>query len=111
MPKYFSDICINGKWFRFMDDQIIALNNFYNDIHTYEPQILIYELEENQNFQNNNNQNFGMMNNGFNNNFFMPLNQMQFNQMQMQIGNWNNMMHNFNMMPNGFMFPQFMGHF
>jgi hypothetical protein len=91
MPKYFSDICINGKWFRFMDDQIIALNNFYNDIHTYEPQILIYELEENQNFANN------MMNNGFNNGLIMSLNQMQYNQMLMQIGNWNNMMINYKM--------------
>ena len=91
MPKYFSDICINGKWFRFMDDQIKVLNNFYNDIHTYEPQILIYELEENQNFANN------MMNNGFNNGLIMSLNQMQYNQMLMQIGNLNNMMINYKM--------------
>lgn len=43
---YFSDICINNYWFRFCLQQIALLGNVNNDIHTFEPQLLFYELEE-----------------------------------------------------------------
>ena len=46
--QYFSDININNMWFRFMNDQIKMLGNVKNDIHMFEPQLLIYEIEDNQ---------------------------------------------------------------
>jgi hypothetical protein len=63
--QFLSDICINNKWFRFINNQINLLGND-NDIHIFEPQLLIYELENNnKNNQNNqinqNNSNQQMM--------------------------------------------------
>ena len=49
--QYFSDICINNYWFRFAINNIISLGNVENDIHVFEPQLLIYELEAVQNNQ------------------------------------------------------------
>ena len=43
---YFSDVCINNYWFRFYLQQISLLGNVNNDIHTFEPQLLFYEMEE-----------------------------------------------------------------
>lgn len=43
---YFSDICINNYWFRFCLQQIALLGNVNDDIHTFEPQLLFYEMEE-----------------------------------------------------------------
>ena len=59
--KYFADCfmpCNNDKkgiWMRYMDGEKRKLDNFDTEIHEYEPQILIYELE---NLQNQNNINF-----------------------------------------------------
>ena len=47
--KYFVDIEINGNWFRFMDRQYRTLDNSKNEIFLYEPQLLIYEINEAQN--------------------------------------------------------------
>ena len=52
MPKYFADVNINNNWIRCMD-----INNTYDvkilkslsELYRFEPQILIYELEETQN--------------------------------------------------------------
>ena len=52
IPKYFADVNINNNWVRFMD-----INNSYDakilknisELYRFEPQILIYELEEFQN--------------------------------------------------------------
>ena len=49
--QYFSDICINKLWFRFLPNGVMMLGNVKNDIHVFEPQLLIYELEEMQNNQ------------------------------------------------------------
>ena len=86
--KYFADVRINGNWFRFMDGQCKTLDNSRNEIFLYEPQLLIYELEEAQNSL--------YMNNIQNNNFFNPFNMMNFNQMLRNVGNNNLMMNNFN---------------
>ena len=86
---------MNGNWIRYIENQCMFLYD-YSQIHIFEPQILIYELEESQNFQNMN-QNF-FSNNCFfnNNNFIIPLNQFQLRQMLMQIGNFNVMLKNYN---------------
>ena len=86
--RYFADVLINGNWYRFLDDQCMQIYDFYNQLHSFEPQILIYELEEAQNFQN-----FPF----FNNNFFTQLNQFQQKQQLMQIGNWNIVTQNYNL--------------
>ena len=93
--KYFADVLMNGNWIRYIENQCMFLYD-YSQIHIFEPQILIYELEESQNFQNMN-QNF-FSNNCFfnNNNFIIPLNQFQLRQMLMQIGNFNVMLKNYN---------------
>jgi len=52
--QFFSDICINNKWFRFINNQINLICN--NDIHIFEPQLLIYELENQNNQYSQNNQ-------------------------------------------------------
>lgn len=51
--KYFADCFIKnnnlsntGSWYRFMDNQIKSLNNPIIEIKEFEPQILIYELDE-----------------------------------------------------------------
>ena len=50
--QFLSDICINNKWFRFINNQINLLGN-ENDIRIFEPQLLIYEQENNnKNSQN-----------------------------------------------------------
>lgn len=86
--KYFADVRLNGYWFRFMDGQFKTLDNSKNEIFLYEPQLLIYELEEPQNSF--------YMNNIQNNNFFNPFNMIAFNQMLINSGNNNLMMNNFN---------------
>lgn len=98
MPKYFADIFINKIWYRFMDDQIKVINE--SEIHQYEPQLLIYELEDFKSFQvnfqntinNSNNQLFlnpfnycinqMMNNNSFNNISF--INPYQYQQMMIK---------------------------
>ena len=48
--KYFSDACINDKWYRFCDDNNYVMNiSNYNELKMYEPQMLIYELNEDNN--------------------------------------------------------------
>jgi ubiquitin C-terminal hydrolase len=50
--KYFSDVCINGNWYRFCDNNDFNINikNIYiNDLKKFEPQMLIYELEDDNN--------------------------------------------------------------
>ena len=83
--KYFSDIYINNNWYRFLDNSIKQIN--MNELYNYEPQILIYELNNNQSqfinpFYNKVNQ----MNQ---NNFIMPnlAQQMMFQMKQMQMMN------------------------
>ena len=44
--KYFADIRINGYWFRFMNQQFKTLDNNRNEIFSFEPQLLFYELEQ-----------------------------------------------------------------
>ena len=55
LSKYFSD-CYVAKnnfsgWYRFIDDKVRKLDNPYFEVHKYEPQLLIYELDQ-QNFNN-----------------------------------------------------------
>ena len=86
--EYFSDISINNCWYRYYKNQMKMLGDVTTEIHTYEPQLLIYELEENMknifNMPNNfcNNINQVINNNRFNNIGFMPVNIWQ--QMLMQ---------------------------
>jgi transcription elongation factor Elf1 len=49
--QYFADVLINNFWFRFINNQVNTLVNVNNDIHIFEPQLLIYEL--NNNMQDN----------------------------------------------------------
>ena len=51
LGKYFSDVKINNCWYRFYLNQCSLINNS-NELLVYEPQLLIYELNEN-NFQGN----------------------------------------------------------
>ena len=66
LKKYFADCCIksqNGNsFYRFINDQIMPIN--INDIYQYEPQVLIYELKN----QNNNQNNYVYLQNTMNNN-------------------------------------------
>ena len=78
LPKYFSDVCINNKWYRYMEDQIKIINE--SEIHQYEPQILIYELENCRNFRINIH---NSMNNNNNNNIFVNPFNYNINQMMM----------------------------
>lgn len=45
--KYFSDVCINNNWYRFLDNGKRKINNI-NELYKYEPQVLIYELINDQ---------------------------------------------------------------
>jgi hypothetical protein len=50
--KYFSEVCINGNWYRFCDNNDFNINikNInINDLKKFEPQMLIYELEDDNN--------------------------------------------------------------
>ena len=113
--KYFADCNVSNNsifnsWYRFMDDQVKILGDIETEIHQYEPQILIYELDQ-QNYNNNslsfnpflkNNDyilNFLKMNNNNNLNmqFFqnilnynIPLNQQSISQAQIQNIQMNN---------------------
>jgi hypothetical protein len=78
LSKYFSDVCINNIWYRYMEDQIKTINE--SEIHQYEPQILIYELENCKNYRINANNN--SMTNNNNNIFVNPFNY-NINQMMM----------------------------
>ena len=102
--KYFADCLVknnfnqNGVWCRFIDNQVRILNNYQNEMRQYEPQMLIYELDNmannmgyNINMPMMNNQQFNnnmpMMNNQqFNNNMPMNNNQ-QFNNFQNHVFN------------------------
>lgn len=84
--NYFSDIYINNKWYRFMNDKVKMLENKEKEIIEYEPQILIYELEEYKNI-NDINQSYNYINSIFNkpnNNIinFNPSFQLQQKQLQ-----------------------------
>ena len=80
--KYFADVMINGNWFRYMDCKFKTL--CYNEVYIYEPQLLIYELEEPQNFIPNIN------------GFFNPFNMIKYQQMLANLGNFQLMMQNYN---------------
>jgi len=43
--KYFSDICVNGYWFRFFENNLSMLIDVNKEIHQFEPQLLFYELD------------------------------------------------------------------
>ena len=45
LGQYFADIFTNNYWFRYYGNQVSMLGNVNEEIHFYEPQILIYELE------------------------------------------------------------------
>ena len=44
--KYFSDIWINNNWYRFLDNDKKQINTY--ELYQYEPQVLIYELINDQ---------------------------------------------------------------
>lgn len=70
--KYFCDVCVNNIWYRYMDNNSIMLNDVNKEIHQYEPQLLIYELEESSQKQKN----IGMNQNISNQNIFVnPFNE------------------------------------
>jgi len=88
MGKYFADCyvnpynCNNGAWYRFMDNQIRILDNVNEEINKYEPQMLIYELDEDYfNYIQQNGQNINQFNN--NNQMNNNINQMNNNDDQM----------------------------
>jgi hypothetical protein len=105
--KYFADCYIKSNnsfangWYRFMDNKVKYLSNPLSEINEYEPQLLIYELDEsfyrNQNifFNSNNpitNNNMDIFNkyiqNIFNNMFFANyLYLMKFQPMQQTVDN------------------------
>ena len=97
--KYFSDIYINNNWYRFLDNGIKQIN--IKELYDYEPQILIYELINNQSqFINP----FYIKANQMNqNNFIIPnaAQQMMFQMKQMQMMNLMQIMQR-NMMLNRF---------
>ena len=108
--KYFADCKIKGNmnqnmWVRYIDYNYFPVNP--EEVLIYEPQILIYEVKNNNNMNMNNNINFNMMNQpNFNynnniNNSMMNNNHMMNNNNHMMINNNyelnnNNMMMNFN---------------
>ena len=49
--KYFSIICINNNWYKYLNDKIEILHNPENQLYEYEPQILLYELNETNNIK------------------------------------------------------------
>ena len=72
--NYFADCYVqlknmsNGNWYRFIDEQVSILSDANKDIYQYEPQILIYEINnQNNNQQIINNNNDLINNNQFNN--------------------------------------------
>ena len=81
--KYFADCYVknnnmfNGCWYRFMDNQVKYINNPIQEINKYEPQLLIYELNDSYYQQNtfvnnmNNINNMNIMNNWNNLNLFL----------------------------------------
>ena len=44
--EYFADVLINNYWFRFFKNDKKMLGDVQNEIHNFEPQLLIYELLE-----------------------------------------------------------------
>ena len=102
IPKYFTDVFINNICYRYMDDKIKVIN--IPEIYDYEPQLLIYELEDFKQYQINTNMNRAntvgnsgnmmfvnpfnyninqmMLNNNFNNIVFTPA--FQYQQMLIQ---------------------------
>ena len=101
-PIYNLKACISydnftyGVWYRFMDNQVRILNNYQNEIRQYEPQMLIFELDNmannmayNNNMSMNNNQQF---NNFQNQQFSNPL----FNMFLMMLPKFQNMFNNNN---------------
>jgi len=123
--KYFADCFVKnnnmnnrGYWYRFMDNQIKLLKNPLIDINEYEPQLLLYELDDfyfNNNLifnpftmsVNNNNMNIFINNidNIMNNAQFMIYrNMMQFNRQNQSVENAQ--IQNQNIMKNCFNIPQ-----
>ena len=68
IPKYCADVCINNIWYRYINDDIKMLGDVNREIHELEPQLLIYELEENKNIRYNNQNNNQKIDNSFNQN-------------------------------------------
>jgi hypothetical protein len=106
MGKYFADCYVkpynynNGAWYRFMDNQIRILDNVNEEINKYEPQMLIYELDEDyfntiQQINQNINQ-FNSINQMNINNNPMNINNNQMNNYNNQMNNYNNQMNNNN---------------
>ena len=102
--KYFADCKIKGNmnqnmWVRYIDYNYFPVNP--EEVLIYEPQILIYEVKNNNNMNMNNNINFNMMNqpnfnyNNINNRMMNNNNHMMINN-NYELNNNNNMMMNFN---------------
>lgn len=109
MGKYFADCYINTNnnfnsgWYRFMDNQIKYLSNPFIEINEFEPQLLIYELDDSYNndpwiFFNNftnlrkNNNNMDIFNQNIQNifndmRFGIYANFMEFQPIQQSVGN------------------------
>ena len=49
--KYFSNIFINNTWYRYIDDKIEILDYPEKQLYEFEPQILLYELNESKNIK------------------------------------------------------------
>lgn len=50
--KYCSDVYIEHKWYRYFDNKDFIINIIEEDLKKNEPQMLIYELEEGNNYIN-----------------------------------------------------------
>lgn len=101
MTKYFVDVLINGNWFRFLDNKLRQIS-VLNDLKKYEPQMLIYELDnDNSSFMNPFYNQANMMNN---NNFFVPTRERQIMDQMRQL----QMMNLFRQMQQNYMYNQFM---
>ena len=98
--KYFADclvknnFCPNGVWCRFIDNQVRILNNYQNEMRQYEPQMLIYELD-NMAYNMGYNMNMPMMNNQQLNNIQnQPFSNPLFNMFLMMMPKFQNMFNN-----------------
>ena len=77
-PKYFADININNNWYRFTDNHFNDSKrlNSTSELYEFEPQILIYELEDNKP-KNQNNKNINENNNSLKSSMKMQIEALQ----------------------------------
>ena len=97
--KYLADCYLKneGNWYRFIDENKEKLSSF-EEIYKYEPQMLIYELDNNNNNQDNNINQFYLNNNKniINNNNLINNNN-NINNINLINQNFNNNNNNFNL--------------